>query len=82
MLLEKLDQMVEVQNLILDRLQIKNACEGLALATRDEMTVCAHCSNFELLEMDCPVMTVYGQGAVSHDDPDQPGLASYPMQEN
>ena len=81
-LLERLDRMAEVQNLLLNKLKIKNGSEGLAPATHDEMADCAPYSSFEHVEIECPVMPVYGQGAPPHGSPYQPGRAPHSMQAN
>ena len=62
MLLEKIDKMVEVENLLLDRFHILNRSEGLALAALQEVSPCAHCSRLDHVEMDCPIMAIQGQG--------------------
>ena len=62
MLLEKIDKMVEVQNLLLDRFQIHNGSEGLAPVALQEASACAHCSRFDHVEMNCPIMAIEGQG--------------------
>ena len=43
MLLEKIDKMAEVQNLLLDRLNIRNGSEGLARISLQEVSPCATC---------------------------------------
>ena len=47
MLLEKIDKMGEVQNLLLDRLNIRNGSEGLAPVSLHEASPCATCSRFD-----------------------------------
>ena len=44
MLLERIDKMAEVQNLLLDRLNIRNSSEGLTLVSLEEASPCAYCS--------------------------------------
>ena len=41
MLLKRIDKMAEVQNLLLDRLNIRNGSEGLALVSLQETSPCA-----------------------------------------
>ena len=41
MLLERIDKMAEVQNLLLDRLNIRNGSEGLAPVSLQEASPCA-----------------------------------------
>ena len=62
MLLERIDKMAEVQNLLLDRLNIRNGSEGLAPVSLQEASPCATCSRFDHVELDCPVMVIQGQG--------------------
>ena len=57
MLLEIIDKMAEVQNLLLDRLNIRNGSEGLA-----PISPCATRSRFNHVELDCPVMAIRVQG--------------------
>ena len=62
MLLERIDKMVEVQNVLLDQLNIRNDSEGLAPVSLQEASSCANCSRFDHVELDCPVMVIQGQG--------------------
>ena len=62
MLLERIDKMVEVQNLLLDRLNIRNGSERLARVSLQEASPCANCSRLDHIELDCPVMAIQGQG--------------------
>ena len=62
MLLEKIDKKVEVHNLLLDRFHIRNGSEGLAPIALQEASTCTHCSRLDHVEMDCPIMTIQGQG--------------------
>ena len=61
MLLERIDKMAKVQNLLLDRLNIRNDSEGLAPVSLQEALPCATCSRFNHVELDCPVMAIKGQ---------------------
>ena len=61
MLLERIDKMAEDQNLLLDRLNIRNGSEGLALVSLQEASPCATCSRFDHVELDCPMMAIQGQ---------------------
>ena len=61
MLLERIDKMAEVQNLLLDRLNIRNGSEGLAPVSLQEASPCATCSRFDHVELDFPVMAIQGQ---------------------
>ena len=51
MLLERIDKMVEVQNFLLDRLNIRNGFEGLAPSSLQEASPCARCSRFDHVEI-------------------------------
>ena len=62
MLLERIDKMAKVQNLLLDRLNIRNDSEGLAPVSLQEASPCANSSRFDHIELDCPVMAIQGQG--------------------
>ena len=62
MLLERIDKMAEVQNLILNRLNIRNGSEGLAPVSLQEASPWATCSRFDHVKLDCPVMAIQGQG--------------------
>ena len=60
MLLERIDKMAEVENLLLDRLNIRNGSEGLAPVSLQEALPCTNCSRFDHIELDCPVMAIQG----------------------
>ena len=53
MLLERIKNMVEVQNLLLDRLNILNSFEGLTLVSLQDAAPCVHCSRLDHVEPDC-----------------------------
>ena len=59
---EKIDNMAEVQNLLLDRFHIRNGLEGLAPVVLQEASRCAHCSRLDHVELDFPIMAIQGQG--------------------
>ena len=61
MLQEKIDKMVEVQNLLLGRFHIHNGSEGLAPVALQEASPCARCSRLNHVEMHCPIMAIQGQ---------------------
>ena len=61
MLLERIDKMAEVQNLLLDRLNIRNGSKGLAPVSLQEVSPCANCSRFNNMELYCPVLVIQGQ---------------------
>ena len=81
MLLERIDKLAEVQNLLLDRLNIRNGSEGLAPVSLQEASPCATCSRFDHVELDCPVMAIQGQGMYRQGPsggPSQQGRPNYP----
>ena len=89
MLLERIDKMAEVQNLLLDRLNIRNGSEGLAPVSLQEASPCVTCSRFDHVKLDCPVMVIQGQGMYRQGPsggPSQQGrpnyLGNYPSQYN
>ena len=89
MLLERIDKMAEVQNLLLDRLNIRNGFEGLAPVSLQEVSPCATCSRFDHVELGCPVMAVQGQGMYRQGPSGGPShqgrpnyLGTYPIQYN
>ena len=61
MLLERINKMAKVQNLLLDRLNIRNGSDGLALVSLQEVSPCATCSRFDHVKLDCPVMAIQGK---------------------
>ena len=60
MLLERIEKMVEVQKIFLDRLNIWNGFEGLMPITLQEASSCANCSRLDHVEVDYPIMAVQG----------------------
>ena len=53
MLLERIDKMVEVQNLLPDWVNIRNGSEWLARVLLQEASLCVNCSRFDYVELDC-----------------------------
>ena len=81
MLLERIKKMAEVQNLLLDRLNIRNGSEGLAPVSLQEASPYAICSRFDHVELDCPVMAIQGQNMYRQGPsggPSQQGRPNYP----
>ena len=81
MLLERIDKMAEVQNLLLDRLNIRNGSEGLAPVSLQQASPCTTCSRFDHFELDCPVMAIKGQNMYRQGPsggPSQQGRLNYP----
>ena len=58
MLLDKIKRLTEAQNLIIDSLKIRPGSHGLAPISHIDVSLCSHCSNFEHVELDCPVMAI------------------------
>ena len=58
---QRIDKMVEVQNLLLDRLDIRNGSEGLTPVSLQEASPCANCSRFDHIKLDCPVIRSKGK---------------------
>ena len=80
-LLKKVNKMVEVENLLLDRLNIHNSSEGLAPISLQEASSCANCSRFDNVELDCPIMVIQGQGMFRQGPtggPTQQGQPNFP----
>ena len=81
MFLERVDKMAKVQNLLLDRLNIRNGSEGLTPVSLQEASPCATCSRFDHVELDCPVMAIQGQNMYRQGlsrGPSQQGRPNYP----
>ena len=81
MLLERIDKMVEVQNLLLNQLHIHNGFEGLAPVDLQEASPCTHCSRLNHVKLDCRVMAIQGQGMYRQGPqggPSQHGRPNYP----
>ena len=57
---QMIDKMAEVQNLLLDRLNIRNSSKGLDPVSLQEASPCANCSRFNHVELECPVMVIQG----------------------
>ena len=80
MLLERIGKMAEVQNLLLDRFNIRNGSEGLAPVSLQEASPCATCSRFDHDELDFPVMAIQGQNMYRQGPsggPSQQGRSNY-----
>ena len=61
MLFDKIEKLTEAQNWIMDSLKIRPGSDGLALVSHVDVPPCSHCSSFEHVELDCPVMAIQGQ---------------------
>ena len=60
MLLDKIEKLIEAQNLIMDWLKIRSGSDGLAPVAHSNASPCLHCSSFEHVELDCPLMAIQG----------------------
>ena len=60
MLLDKIEKLTEAQNLIVDSLKIRPGSDGLAPVSHVDVSPCSHCSSFEHVELDCPMMAIQG----------------------
>ena len=56
MLLDKIEKLTEAQNLIMDSLKIRPSSDGLAPVSHVDVSSCSHCSSFEHVELDCPMI--------------------------
>ena len=82
MLLERIDKMAEVQNLLLDRLNIRTGSEGLAPVSLQEVSPCVNCSRFDLVKFEFLVMTIQGPSMFKQGPsggPTQQGQPNYPV---
>ena len=61
MLLDKIEKLTEAQNLIMDSLKIRPGSDGLTPVSHVDVSPCSHCSSFEHVKLDCPVMAIEGQ---------------------
>ena len=66
MLLERIDKMVEVQNFLMNRFNIRSGFEGLAPVSLQEVLSCANCYRFSHFKLECLVMAIQGQGMFRH----------------
>ena len=58
MRLDKIEKLTEAQNLIMDFLKIRPGSDGLTPVSHVDASSCSHCSSFEHVELDCPVMAI------------------------
>ena len=58
--LDKIEKLTEAHNLIMDSLKIRPGSDSLAPVSHVDVLPCLHCSSFEHVELDCPVMTIQG----------------------
>ena len=59
-LLDKIGKLIEAHNLIMDSLKIRPSSDGLAPVAHSDVSPCLHCSSFEHVELDCPMMEIQG----------------------
>ena len=75
MLLDKIEKLTEAQNLIMDSLKIRLGSNGLAPVSHVDISSCSHCSSFEHVELDCPVMAIQGPFPFWPNPTTYPGLS-------
>ena len=83
MLLDKIEKLTEAQNLIMDLLKIRPGSDGLALVSHIDAFPCLHCSSFEHVQLDCPVMAIQGPfpfrpNPTTYQGLSQAGKSNYP----
>ena len=74
-LLDKVEKLTEAQNLIMDSLKIRPGSDGLAPVSHVDVSPCSHCSSFEQVELDCPVMAIQGPFPFRPNPTTYPGLS-------
>ena len=75
MLLDKIEKLTEAQNLIIDSLKIRLGSDGLVPISQVDVSPCSHCSSFEHVELDCPVMAIQGPFPFRPNPTTYPGLS-------
>ena len=75
MLLDKIEKLTEAQNLIMDSLKIRLGSNGLASVSHVDVSPCSHCSSFEHIELDCPMMAIQGPYSFRPNPTTYPGLS-------
>ena len=85
MLLDKIEKLTEAQNLIMDSLKLRSGSDCLAPVSHVHVSPCSHCSSFEHVELDCPVMAIQGPFPFWPNPTTYPGLSragrsNYPNQ--
>ena len=85
MLFNKIEKLTEAQNLIMDSLKLRPGSDGLVLVSHVHVSPCSHCSSFEHVELDCPVMAIQGPFSFRPNPTTYPGLSqagrsNYPNQ--
>ena len=83
MLLDKIEKLTEAQNLIMDSLKIRPSSDGLLPVSHVDVSPCSHCSSFEHVELDCPVMAIQGPfpfrpNPITYPGLSQAGRSNYP----
>ena len=75
MRLDKIEKLTEAPNLIMDSLKIRPGSDGLAPVSHVNVSPCSHCSSFEHVELDCPVMAIQGPFPFRPNPTTYPGLS-------
>ena len=85
MLLDKIEKLMEAQNVIMDSLKIRLGSDGLVPVSHVDVSLCSHCSSFEHVELDFPVMAIQGPylfrpNPTTYLGLSQAGRSNYPKQ--
>ena len=85
MLLYKIEKLTKAQNLIMDSLKIRPGSDGLALVSHVDVSPCSHCSSFEHVKLNWPVMATqrpfpFRPNPTSYPGLSQAGRSNYPNQ--
>ena len=75
MLLDKIEKLTKAQNLIMDSLKIRWGSDGLGPVSQVDLSPCSHCSSFEHVYLDCPVMAIQGPFPFRPNPTIYPGLS-------
>ena len=60
MLLDNIEKLTEAHNLIMDSLKIRPSSDGLVQVSHVDNSLCSHCTSFEHVELNCPLMAIQG----------------------
>ena len=59
----------------MDSLKIRPCSDGLALVSHVDVSSCSHCSSFEHVELDCPMIAIQGPYSFRPNPTSLPGLS-------
>ena len=74
-LLDKIEKLIEADNLIMDSHKIRPGSDGLAPVSHSDVSPYSHCSDVEHIELDCPVMAIQGPVPFLSNPTTYPGLS-------